>query len=347
MAGFGTHRTAVIKALLDALQSDDVAVVAAMLGSQLDDIAAPNATRPRQITELVLYAEQRGAELELLRSAQELNDGNAELDAVVRIAARHLEALRPWYQPPDPLETCIVGSDQAFIDRVELRQQIQRLLPQGGWRALVVHGDPHSGRSFSLELISYVVGDAGDARVVVVDLKDSAPDLGPEDLVRRIALQMTLELAGIPPQTAQAPKWNEELRDWLIGRIEGSGLTCWLVIDAIDTVRPSDATMDLIWKLAAAARNRPRLRVVLLACSERPPDPVRALEEKIKPIDRDMIEAFFTQFYEHKGLQAGDELVRKATDQALARVPAGGDDRLHRLQDEVAKVARTIAEGTL
>ena len=59
-----------------------------------------------------------------------------------------------------------------------------------------------------------------------------------------------------------------------------------------------------------------------------------------------MVEEFFALFAQHKGLPP-DELVVKATDMALANVPAAGADRLENLQREVTKVARQIAEGKL
>lgn len=345
MADYGPLRASLLKALKDALPASDVAEVAANLGGPIEDIAPANATRPQQIAALVQWAEASSLEVMLVREAMEQNKHNAELNAIGPAVLEYLRRNRPWYSSPDPIETCIVSRDQAFVDRLELRQRLQQLMQSNGWRSLVVKGEKRSGRSFTLELITFVIGDEEDSRIVLVDLADTGADLGPGDLVRKIAFQMGLESVDVPPQQEQAPKWNEDLSDWLGGQVENSGRTCWLIIDAIDAVRPRDETMDLIWKLAATAKTRPRLRVVLLGCSEPPPAHVKALEEEIKPIDRDMVEAFFTLFYEHKGVAPNDTLVRRATDTALRPVPNEGDDRLEVLQQEVTKVARTIAEG--
>jgi hypothetical protein len=342
MSRFGTQRPKLIKALLEAFSSDDVILLASLLGGRIDDIAPRPATRPDQIVKLVEWAEQQRCEERLLQEATELNPTNDELAAVASLVLEQLLTTRPWYQSPHPVQTCIVGSDQAFVGRLQLRGNLDKLMLPNNWTTLLVDGEPRSGRSFTLELLAFVLGLDPDTRIVHIDLKDATRDLAPVDLARRFALQMTLDDTGLPPQDAQAVKWNEELRDWVIGRVESSGKTCWLVIDAIDRVHPSDATMDLIWKLAAAARTRPRLRVVLLACSEHPPSSVRALREDIQPINRGEVEAFFTLFLQHCGVPPNAQMVLTATDQALAAVPADGDDRLERLQEEIVRVAKTI-----
>lgn len=348
---YGALRPTVVKVLLGALRMDDIEIIAAMLGGSIDDVTAPSATRKKRVVDLILWAETGGLEEELIRNAMEQSETNKQLKLVGPTLLQALRASKPsaapWYTPPAPVLTCIVGSDQAFVDRSELRTSLQQLMPANGWRALVVHGEERSGRSFTHELIAFVVGLSDEARIAHVDLSTSSPDLGPGDLVRRIALQLTLDNQTLPPQQEQAPRWNDELRDWLVGQVEASQRTCWLVIDAIDKVRPSDATMDIIWKLATAARTRPRLRVVLLGCSEPPPDEVKALRELIEPINAEKVEEFFGVFLQHKGLPPDDELVQKATTTALANVPAAGADRLECLQREVAKVARGIAEGRI
>jgi hypothetical protein len=346
MAGFGIHRAALLKSLDDALLLTDVASLARAMGPAITDIAPPNATRPQQIEELVSWVESRSREVQFVEAALEQNKGNVELKTVANIVLTYLSASTSWYKPPpNPFETCIVRRDQAFVDRLELRQKLQQLIPAEGWGSLVVKGDARSGRSFTFELINFVMGETPDARIVQIDLSDAPADIGPGDLLRRIALQLGLDPSDIQPQQEQAPRWNAELADWLIGKIENSELTCWVVIDAIDRTRPRDETMDLIWKLAKAAANRPRLRVVLLACSEPAPDQVAALDEEIRPIDRGMVEAFFTLFYKHNGIDEPDSrLVCKAADAAMKDVPDDGNDRLSVLQREVAKVARGIAE---
>src|SRR5215210_4297176 len=165
MAGFGIYRAAVLKALGDALLLQDVASLARAVGPPITDIAPPSATRPEQIDELVSWVETRGREAKLVEAAMERNDSNAELEAVGNMVLEHLKATAPWYSSPNPIETCIVRREQAFVDRLELRQKLQQLMPTDGWGSLVVKGDARSGRSFTLELIMFVVGDTPDARI--------------------------------------------------------------------------------------------------------------------------------------------------------------------------------------
>lgn len=343
---YGTQRQTVLKVLLDALSPDDVEIIAALLDGSIDDISPPNATRNKRILDLIIWAERRSKEEALIRTAMEQIPTNRELKLVGPTVLRALAASTSWYVSPDPLETCIVGSDQAFVDRSELRQRLQQLMPANGWRALIVHGEERSGRSFTHELISFVIGDAEDKRIAHVDLS-TALNLDSGDLVRRMALQLTLNTKTIPVQQEQAARWNDELRDWLVGQVEASGRTSWLIVDAIDKARPSDAIMDLLWKLAAAAKIRPRLRVVLLGCSEPVPGDVKALRENIEPITKKMVEDYFGLFLQHKRSAPDKRVARKATRLALASVPPSGSDRLETLQKEVAKVARAIAEGEL
>jgi hypothetical protein len=346
MPELGVYRPRLVKALLDAIGPQDIGVLAVMVGTSIENIAPPNATLPNQIAALVVWAERHSCQAMLVREAMARNKDNIELAAIGPAVLEHLERMVPWYTAPHPIETLIVSRDQAFIDRLELRQRVQQMMAAKGWNSLAVSGEKRSGRSFTLEFIAFMVGSDETSRIVHIDLKDTSPDIGPGGVVRLIALQMTLDVNTIPQQDAQAANWNDELRSWVIGQVENGTRTCWLVIDAIDDVRPSAATMDLIWKLAAAAKTSSKLRVVLLACSEPPPEGVDPLEERIEPISRDMLDAFFTLFYTHKGVEPTAKRVREATTLALRGVPARSPKRLKLLQQQVATVAKSIAEET-
>ena len=65
-------------ALDDALTSSDVEIVAAMLGTSLDDIA-PNAPRPVAIVRLINWAQTRGVVGQLIVEARDINPTNAAL----------------------------------------------------------------------------------------------------------------------------------------------------------------------------------------------------------------------------------------------------------------------------
>ncbi len=346
--GYGTQKSKLIKALLEAFpENADVEALGEMLGANADDYAARNARRAQLVTGLLRWAESQGRERDLLDEAIVLNDSNAELNAVVTSIVAYLESVAPWYVSPDPIATCIVRGDQAFVDRVELRQALQRLTTKQGARTLIVKGDPASGRSYTLQLIVFLADGEPDWTVIDIDLTESGADLGPDGLVRRIALQLGLDADTIPPQQEQAPRWNAELRDWVVGKVNQDDRTCWIVIDGIDQVRPRDETMDLIWKLVDAAGKGTKLRLVLLACSEPVTDQLEAftIREEIDHIDRGMVEAFFTLFLTHKNVPATPQLVKEATDAVMGGVPDAGPDRLRTLERQAAKVAKRIATG--
>jgi hypothetical protein len=342
MAGYGRHRKRVLKALLEALLLSDIEVVAAMLGVSIADIAPTNATREVLIIRLVEWAESRRREIELVEEAMDAND-SVELAAVGANVLADLRAVG-WYQSPDPFETCFVARDQAFVDRLELRQLVQQMVAGNGSSALAVEGQRRSGRSFTLEFITFVVGDPNENVIVYIDLADLAPSLPPKQLAREIASQLALNPERMPPQQAQPPRWNTELRTWISEQVEDCDRTCWLVIDSIDDARATPDTMDLIWKLAAGALTSQRMRVVLLGCSERPPEGVRTLRERIERIDRGKVERFFTIFFTHKGVSPTPPRVLRATDLVMERVPDDADDRLECLQRAASEVARLIAE---
>lgn len=363
--GFGSHKVPLLRALMKAFPGQDaLEELSFYLDVNLEEIGSRHNSIKTQTMRFIWWAETQGRERDLVERAVELNSGNEELAAVVANIRRDLPESAfsaPWYEPPDPIETCFVRGGWAFMDRLELRQALQRLTTEGGPRSLVVEGPRRTGRSYTLQLIQHVAACRGH-EVIDVDLSQLGIGLKPNDLMVQVALQMRLDGGTLPPRRGESiEQWNMAFRSWLLGQVEPPTLLAeeapvtpvwWLVIDGMDLFPPSDDAMDLIWKLVDLAEHRaPHLRVALLANEDDMPASVGDLVvyEYLGPVDRGIVESYFELFFAHKGIPVAADAVEAAVSEAIRLAgesrelaDANGDDDLRNLSRAVASVAKRL-----
>jgi hypothetical protein len=313
------------------------------LGFNIEDLGGDGLVE--LVHAFVIEMQRTGRLRDLATSAQGEAAGNSLLMAATGNVLKQLDqadALQGYREPEDPFETCFVRPGRPFIDREPLRAKLKMLHIEVA-PGLVVTGEPHSGKSYSLRLVVHVASAYG-ARVADVDLRLWGYD--PRGFAESILGTMgrSSRVADLPE--AQTPRSVMQIAKFLVDEIRASGETWWIVVDGIDGDTPSD-TRDLVWALVLAADNPVDLamRVVLLDCNELLPHEVDDYVEKeaITPIDttnaRCLLEEFFTRVAAHSG-RSDPNFVADKVDEVLNRVPAG-PDMLQRLGVAVRRAVQS------
>jgi hypothetical protein len=354
MSGYGQHREAVANALqrafpsredLDELTSYDLDLNI----EELPGSISATASLPALVLSLIKWAEKNGFERKLVTAARGRNPDNPTLEGVAKMVLAYLDESSPlpWYEPPHPVRTCLIGTDKALVDRVDLRDYVRELMVSEGPRTLVVRGGPGSGRSYSREFISFVEGKSRAFNVAYVPL--SNPGLTPLQLLRKIAIRTGLleriKVLDNEQQDEQAMRENDDLCAWLFTELKDSEKPWWLIIDGIDQVGLPADTYDLMMKIVQEAEMNEPLRVILLACSEPlPPRVQRVRVEEIKTITDDVLRGFFRDFLTHQGRGATDEAVDQAVKEVhrIVGVEPDNPDWLTNLSAAAALAAKTL-----
>jgi hypothetical protein len=167
-----------------------------------------------------------------------------------------------------------------FVNRIHLRDNLRSLFGNAGDRTMIVGGPPASGRSYTWVLLSHVARMTGGFDVRLIDLstfKDTQAT--PADVVRMIAASFewgdtTANGAAVDP-TAQDETNARVLRIGLAAKLSRLGPVC-LVFDGLDGANVTEATVNFVGDLAAAAGNGEigDCRVVLLAFNRALPNPM-------------------------------------------------------------------------
>jgi hypothetical protein len=286
------------------------------------------------VFELIRWAESEGRVPELLRGALQGNPTNQVLVAVCSLLLLAIAQRQPskHYQPPNPYGTSLIPGGRPFLGRRELRHALAQLSQPRAEGILVVNGPARSGKSYSIELIRYVTHWDDKFLVAAVDVKwQSSGQIGPDELLRGIALQLGFRLDNFPGQRSQSSRWVRELADWFNGEVRQSGKTCWIVLDGFDHPDIPMETLELIHRLMLQAiRGSENLRLILLQYSENqlPPD-VRGnvLTESISAVTRADLEEFFTNILAHSDTQYSPSDIAPLVDEMLAKVPDDPSER--------------------
>jgi len=300
------------------------------------------------IFNLIRWAEAHGHEERLVIGAQQTNPGNALLSAWVDQILPIVAARKPpsWYTPADPFETCFIHGEQPFVDRTDLRDHLRRLVGGSGSRVLVVHGPPVCGKSYSLEFMAYLVDVLGEPfKIAFIDLKEeSTYAIAPDAVVRSLAYQMSVPSETVPTQAAQATRWVQELRDWILGRIPQTGVNWCFIFDGFDHADVPDETRLLLKHLMSRAhRMTQTLRVVLLGYNEQmvPPEIAGFVKrESVGRIGKVEVTGFFNRLVTDKVINANPAAVAQAVDIVMQQLPTNSVDRLAMLVAEATRLLR-------
>jgi hypothetical protein len=315
-------------ALLDAYDRQRLAMMLKIrLEKRLDVITAPGDLQS-VVFDLIGVAEAEGWTYDLIREAHDWVPGNDLLTAFA--ASMPPQLLQPAAQAPDPFQRCFLYDldTMAFVNRTRFRTALESLDTRGGARVVTVDGPEDSGKSYSFQFVSYLSEARGSFEPIWIDLTEPpSAHYGPDDLARRIALQMSVNLENdpMPEKRAADPRWVMELCDWLVGQVRKSNTTWWIVLDGILQVELPDETLHFVRGLAQrAALTEPLLRLVLLSYRSEllPPNTFhRVLSEELEPLQQLDLKSFFEKLLEEKGIVFDPGTVDPAVAHVINKVP--------------------------
>jgi hypothetical protein len=186
--------------------------------------------------------------------------------ALLDDTAEEEQSERAGRQPgADHTKATVIGR-RPFVNRSRLRENLAELFTGDGDRAMIVHGPPASGRSYSWVLIAHVARMTGGPPTRLIDLsRFRGPPATPFDVATMIAADLEWATPEVD-ETAQDDTKARILLSWLKNRVLEHGAVC-LVFDGLDGDNLTDATLNFVGDIAAAAGNDElgESRVILLA----------------------------------------------------------------------------------
>lgn len=256
------------------------------------------------------------------------DDGNwlgnlLEAAIEMRSASQKLKLLRTEFdgaitaERADHFAACWLLGDRVLVDREPLRTAATLLenTPGSGKPVksiMVVKGPRMSGRSWSLEYISYLNTTRRSFELVWVDLEDletsiaEDAELDPQDLGLSIATQMHLDMTHWPARVNEKDeRWARRYCEWLKGELTGKQALYWIVVDSFDKMLLPDGIYILISELAKWIRvNLQMLRLVLLSYDKEDDLPANVRPD-VAPVSTGAISdlellAFFTRLYDER-----------------------------------------------
>lgn len=297
---------------------------------------------------LVSLCARQGKLVPLLREIQRVRPHAPRAPELAAFIERLRAEALAWSQPRDPFDAWFLHASQPFVNRIALRSALRDLHADDGARVLMIDGEPHSGKSYTYQLIAYLAHKMR-FKVIWVDLvTDAFTGYSPWHLARSIAAQMGVH-SPLPEQRDETgARYAITLRDWLVGELARSGEDWWLVLDGVRQVDLDPAVQDLIQHLMIRAQMHVRnLRVAALACREDflpAGHGAFAHQERTAPIARADLVALFEGLL---GLR-GTPFEPAAVHEAVRRVEQLLDDardaaeRMSRLPQAVRAVADAL-----
>jgi hypothetical protein len=150
---------------------------------------------------------------------------------------------------PNPYMSLWVLSDQPFLDRDSLRTAAKQLIEDVARPILRVNGPKSSGKSYSVELLSYIMQKSRpDIHVVPVQLADgTAPSYGVEELAESLVLSME-KTEPLPPRSNSS--YPAALCRWLI-RNASKNPGIWIfVLDGFGQPNLKEEVLEMIYQMA-------------------------------------------------------------------------------------------------
>jgi hypothetical protein len=188
----GPHREKVEAVLLRHFNTDPMLAQASQrwFDLNLEEVSGDNLKE--KTFYLIQWAEATGRLRDLCEGAMRDRAGIVGVEAVMTSALAYLDGVdpKPWYDPPTPFDACFLRGKMAVLNRREFKSGLKELVTDEGARTLVVDGASRSGRSFSLEILTFVAHKVGTFTVAYIDLVDEGPLFTPDDLVERVVTEI-------------------------------------------------------------------------------------------------------------------------------------------------------------
>jgi hypothetical protein len=261
------------------------------------------------------------------------------------LMARRLLPVQEFLHEMDHFEVCCLTGTHVMVDRTKLRDALRQISRPLGKRILVVKGEPKTGKSHTLQLISYLRHVFGNFILVVIDLESFIRTVGknaiiePWDMARRIVKLVGYDME-VPerPHDAQWARWVLDFCDDFEGRAlreqaQQDVPIRWIVIDGLNAVLLTQPTLDLIKELAfRISVTLTKFRLILLGYAESLPAQVLpvAEEEHIDAIGQNELIEFFARARKQLKIPFDDDKLVQAVQHMLDKlVPDEPDFMAH------------------
>jgi hypothetical protein len=318
-------------------------------GRNLDQVSAAGQKLPTRVLETLKDAEANNWLEALLNTAVQLRPADPALRTIA-------EVLRPLAPSPaiNAFYTCRLGSGTVMVDRKPLRAALEELHDLQGRRILVITGESWSGKSHSVQLITYIADIVGGFSVVEIDLDPRRDDqtrrvIGARDLAERLvhSIGYQIEWPEIPTDR-QWSKWVIDFGDAFAKSARLDQVRRWIVIDGLNKVMLDQPAVDLVQDLAMRVyKTLGNLRLVLVGYEQSLPSQVLPYiqEEKVaRIVDNDLIE-FFVLALQELNRQPDQETLADIVYRVLNQVDMDASDYLVKLGPLVAHEVLQIKMG--
>jgi hypothetical protein len=317
------------------------------VGKNFGELVVEGSNYSQNVLAAVKDAAARGWLMSLIERALDEVPG----DPVLQKIQQEFAALTP----PDGMDffdMCRLSGGHVMIDRSGLRQALRIISNPVGKRILVIKGEERTGKSHSVQLISYLNQMQNQFTLVNVDLEalkqlaGTTKPIDPLYLARRIVRQLPGAFTlPDPPTDAQWANWvldfGDEVQKYgLVNRNEH-----WIVIDSFNNVPLEQATFDLVKELARRINlTLTHFRLVLIGYTESLPSSVlpHVAEDTIEPIDETHLIEFFYLAYQQSRIDPDEKKVEDAVQRLFDQVQPEEPDFLERLgplaSEELTKV---------
>lgn len=308
------------------------------LNESLTKIAPANLAYPNRLGVVIQDADSRDWLLALLAQARKRRPSDTVLPQIEN-------EFKPLAPPAgvDPFDVCCLTGSHVMIDRTDLRSALRVLVKAQGKRILIVRGEARSGKSHSLQLISYLQQVRQGFSIAWIDLEKIAQSLAGSTLIQpshvaRSLVRLTRykDKVGIPdpPSDAQWAAWVLDFCEDYEAVASADAHPWWVVIDGFNQVLLPQPTLDLIKELAnRISVTLPTFRLVLLGFTESlaPNALGHVTTEAIPKITIEHITNFFAQAYQELQFPPSADLVAEAIERVLAKVDMAQSQFLEQL----------------
>ncbi len=322
------------------------------LGRYFQHYAVQGSNYSQNMLAIIKAAQAESWLPELVQQARRDDPSSQDLKALESELAR----LGPP-QGVDCLEVCCLTASRVMIDRKDLRDSLKELNEPRGRRIMVVTGRKRSGKSHSVQLISYLTAVRGGFSLVPIDLGEWGRVLGPDTPVEPYDIASALVTKLGYDFTPDAPPTDMQWSRWVLNfceRFEAHALRdaaryCWVVIDGFGSVVLPQPTLDLIKGLAVRVNGSlTQFRLILLGYGDDfPPDVLRfVIQECIGPIGVGELSEFFGRAYEQLQIPATEDELAEAVTRVLEGLDLGHEDFLFDLEPRVSDaLAEAAGQG--
>ncbi len=231
-----------------------------------------------------------------------------EIFSNIQISAGRPDAVFPGdYWPLDEFETCYIGQRHPFVDRADVRGEVQGMFADDGPSIMRLEGPEGIGKSYVTSYIRVIQRTKGGFDLAAVDIGSLGPKkLGctVEILIKEICRQGEgLESAVYKPErtaqeTRQADSLLDKLKTALIERQQG----LWVVLDEFDGVLLPPSTAEAIQTMIDWADGPLKgiLRLILVGAGEQL-DLSNWIPVQIPPLQKSHLEDFFANLVKDQG----------------------------------------------